>query len=147
MNLIIIFAAKYLFLVSIILGGIFFYRLEATRKKKFIVFSLASFALSFIVAKLLGAIFNNPRPFVSDHITPLIAHAANNGFPSDHTLLTMAIAAVVFMYNRKLGAVLAVISLFVGSARVVASIHHQADILGAIGIAILSVIVVTSRVA
>lgn len=141
MNFIIVFAAKYLFLVSIVLAGWFFFTLNTALKKKFATLALASFSLSFIAAKLLSAIFNDPRPFVSEHITPLIAHIADNGFPSDHALLTMTIAAIVFVYNRKLGAILALISLGVGFARVLAGVHHNVDILGAAGIAIVSVIV------
>lgn len=142
MNTLIILAAKYLFLMSIVLFVWFFFSLNKTAKKKFAMLTLASFAFSFVLAKLLGAIFNNPRPFVSDHITPLIAHAADNGFPSDHTLLSMTIAAVVFTYSRKWGIILAIISIIVGYARVLAGIHHMIDIVGAIGIAIGAVIII-----
>lgn len=117
----------------------FFFTLSKPIKKKFATFTLISFGLSFALAKLLGAFFNDPRPFVSDHITPLIAHVADNGFPSDHTLLTMTIAAVVFFYNRKLGVVLGIISFIVGYARVLAGIHHSIDILGAMIIAVIAV--------
>lgn len=139
MNMLIVFAAKHLFLISIIVAGWYFFTLPNTLKKKFSALTLASFALAFVVAKLLGAIFNDPRPFVSNHVIPLIAHSADNGFPSDHTLLTMAIASVVFVYNRKLGIVLGIISFIVGFSRVLAGVHHQIDIIGAMGIAIVSV--------
>ena len=140
MNLLIIFAARYLFVVSIVLLLWFFFTLNNIVKKKFAMLTIASFALSFVFAKLLSAIYNDPRPFASEHIKPLIAHVADNGFPSDHALLTMTIAAIVFVYNRKLGAILALISLSVGVNRVLAGVHHSIDILGAIGIAIVSVI-------
>ena len=139
MNFLIIFAAKYLFLVSIILAGWFFITLSNPIKKKFISLALVSFVFAFGLAKLIGAIFNDPRPFVSDHVSPLINHVADNGFPSDHTLLTMTIASVVFAYNRKLGIVLGILSVIVGFSRVLAGIHHPIDILGAMGIAIIAV--------
>ncbi len=146
MNLLIIFAAKYLFLVSILLAGWFFFTLNNILKKKFFTLTLASSVLAFGIAKLLGAIFNNPRPFVLDHVKPLITHAADNGFPSDHTLLAMTIASVVFVYNRKLGIVLAVISFAVGYSRVLAGVHHFIDIVGAIGIAIVTVLAIKSLI-
>lgn len=142
MTLLIIFVAKYLFFVSILLASWFFLILPHTSKKKFTVFTLAAFIFSFALAKLLGAIFNDPRPFVSDHITPLIAHTADNGFPSDHTLLTMTIASVVFVYHRKLGILLALVAFLVGYARVLAGIHHVVDIIGAMVIAIAAVAIV-----
>lgn len=140
MNFLIVFAAQYLFFVSIIIVGWFFVTLKNNLKKKFITLSLVSSVFTFAVAKLLGVIFNDPRPFVTDHIRPLISHAADNGFPSDHTLLTMVIASVVFVYNRKLGILLAVISFIVGFSRVLAGIHHPIDILGAMIIAIIAVV-------
>ncbi len=146
MSLLIIFAAKYLFVVSIIIAGGFFYTLPNTIKKKFITFTLASSVFAFGIAKLLSAIFNDPRPFVSDHITPLIAHAVDNGFPSDHTLLTMTIASIVFVYHRKLGIILAVISFIVGFSRVLAGVHHPIDVIGAMGIAVIAVVGVKSFV-
>lgn len=109
-------------------------------KKKFATFAFASFALAFVLAKLLGALFNDPRPFVSDHVQSLIAHVADNGFPSDHTLLTMTIASVVFVYQRKLGILLALVAFLVGYARVLAGIHHMIDITGAMVIAIVAVV-------
>ncbi len=139
MNLLIIFAAKYLFVVSILLTGLFFLTLPTAIKKKFALLTLSSSVLAFALAKLFGAIFNDPRPFVSNHIRPLVAHAADNGFPSDHTLLTMTIASVVFFYNRKLGIVLGIISLIVGLSRVLAGVHHPIDIIGAMAIATTSV--------
>jgi undecaprenyl-diphosphatase len=139
MNVLIVFAAKYLFLVSILIFGWFFFTLPSTLKKKFATFTLAAFMLSFALAKLLSTIFNDPRPFVSDLVTPLISHAADNGFPSDHTLLTMTIASVVFIYNRKLGILLAGTALVVGFARILAGVHHTIDVLGAVAIAITSV--------
>ncbi len=52
----------------------------------------------------------------------------------------MAIASLVFIYNRKLGSLLAVISFIVGFSRVLAGIHHPIDIIGAMGIAIVAVV-------
>ena len=72
-----------------------------------------------------------------DHsIKPLFPHIADNGFPSDHTLLTMTIAAIIFVYNRKLGILLAIFSLIIGFSRVAAGVHHALDIIGAAVIAV-----------
>ena len=101
--------------------------------------SLISFPLTYILAKIAGYIIHDSRPFVVEHIKPLIAHAADNGFPSDHTLLTSVIASVIFAYNKKLGMVLFAISIAIGSARVLAGIHHPLDIVGAMVISIVAV--------
>jgi membrane-associated phospholipid phosphatase len=55
----------------------------------------------------------------------------------------MAVAAtmafVVWTYNRPLGAVLGVLALLVGIARVVAGLHYTIDIVASIVLAILAV--------
>lgn len=55
----------------------------------------------------------------------MLYHVADNGFPFDHTWLTMVIASVVFVYNRKFGILFAVISFIVGFSRVLAGIHQK----------------------
>lgn len=135
MNMLIILSAKYLYLVSILIAVAYFLKANKDIKKKIFLLALVSFPLSLILSKISSFFIKDPRPFVVEHIKPLIAHAADNGFPSDHTLLTMAIASVVFAYNKKLGAVLFVITFLVGAARVLAYVHHPLDIIGSIVIA------------
>lgn len=138
MNLLIIFVAKYLFLASIIIFLYDLWKLQPKIRKKFLIFSIIAFPLSYITAKISGHFIHDPRPFVVEHIKPLIPHIADNGFPSDHMLLTMTIAAVVFVYNRKLGIILTIIAICIGAARVLARTHHVEDIIGSTVIAILA---------
>lgn len=139
MNLLIIFSAKYLYILAIIIPLVFAAKQTRKVQKEMGLFILISFPLAYISAKTFGKFFYNARPFVVENIQPLIAHAANNGFPSDHTLLTCTIGAVCYFFNKKLGLVIVLLSLLVGYARVVAGIHHQLDIWGAIVIAVFSV--------
>src|SRR5579862_7570003 len=93
MNFVIILSAKYLFLVSLVIFVLYLSYLWRKHKAKcFAVIKLAvvSFPLTLLAAKISGYFIYDPRPFVVEHVKPLIAHAADNGFPSDHMLLTMA---------------------------------------------------------
>lgn len=72
-------------------------------------------------------------------IAPLFPHSIDNGFPSEHVLLAIVVAGVVFAYNRKLGVILAILGLVVGSARVIANVHHPIDIIGGAAIALISI--------
>ena len=137
MNVLIILTAQYLYIIPLIF--FVFVLVFSKLRKSLVILSIFAFSIDFVLAKLLGSIISSPRPFVSEHIRPLIAHAADNGFPSDHTLLTMTIAALIFTFNKKAGIILAIISVVVGTSRVLAHIHHPIDILGAIGIATISV--------
>jgi undecaprenyl-diphosphatase len=60
---------------------------------------------------------------------------ADNGFPSDHTLLATAIAFAIFHFNKKLGLFLFLLAVLVGVARILAGVHHAADIAGSLIIA------------
>lgn len=138
----IIFAAKYLYLL-VILIAVFS---AVINKKTFVQKSILKLAiialpLSFIISRILSLFIYTNRPFVVEGIKPLISHAANNGFPSDHTLLVMTIAAIFLIYNYKSGIVLTLLSFTVGYARILAKIHSPVDVLGSIAIAVIAVLV------
>lgn len=135
-NIVIILFAQYLFLLSLAIAILYFLKTKRSIKIKLLILTSIAFPLSYLIARISGYFINDPRPFVVEHITPLIPHAADNGFPSDHMLLTMTIASVVFVYNRRLGIILTVIAVCVGIARIMAQIHHFYDILGSIVISV-----------
>lgn len=135
MNTLIVLAASYLFIVPIgIFCGYFLYAPRSVRAQ-FFIFSVIALPLSYLLSLVAGALYYNPRPFVTEHITPLISHAADNGFPSDHALLVGTLAAILTVFNWRLGALVWVLAAVVGAARVLAHVHHTIDILGSFLIA------------
>ena len=86
-----------------------------------------------VLVKVAGAVHTDPRPFVQDpSLKPMFPHPPDNGFPSDHTALTFAIAVLVTCYRRLIGVALIVVSLGIGAARVAAHVHHVQDIVAAV---------------
>ncbi len=140
MDTLIILCAKYLIWVVVLLGLAFL--LVSVHWRRVALFAALSMVLAYILAKVAGSLWYDPRPFVVDHIQPLIAHAADNGFPSDHMLLGAAIASVVYAHNRAWGLVLWVLALVVGAARVLSGVHHWVDLAGSILVAVVAVAVV-----
>lgn len=138
MDTLIIFAAKYLIIVPVLILAWQFWRESRVRGIQFAVITLASFALAFILARTASHLYFDPRPFVVDGIAPLIPHVADNAFPSDHALFAAAIAAVGTLFSVSTGAVLWVLAIIIGSARVLAHVHHPIDIIGSFAIAALS---------
>lgn len=138
MNFLIIVAAKYLLYALIAAAVVILFLAPREKAKRLLLLAVISFPLAFVIAKILSHFINDPRPFMVEHIQPLISHAAGNGFPSDHTLLGMAIASVLFTYNKKMGVVFGILALIVGFARVLAHVHHTIDILGSSLIAIVA---------
>lgn len=144
MDILIIFGAKYLLFFAVAVAVLFFLMLPREKQKEMLIFVVIVFPASYILAKIISFFYFDPRPFVAGHFTPLIAHAADNGFPSDHTLLGAAIAAVIYWFKKKTGLVLFAAAFLVGLARVLAGVHHFADIFGSI-IIVLIVSAVVSK--
>ncbi len=138
MDFLIVLLAKYFYLLVVVIG-VLVVLMEAKKERvNTIKLAIVALPLSFIFSRIAAAMFYNPRPFVVEKITPLIAHAADNGFPSDHTLFVMTISAIIFAYNKKAGMILVLLSLVVGLSRVLAKVHHGIDILGGMGIAFVA---------
>ncbi len=146
MNQLIIFGAKYLIFIILAIAAAFFFIQPRDKQKKLLIFGIIVLPLTYIAAKISGLFYYDPRPFVVGHFAPLLPHAADNGFPSDHVLLGSAVSAVVFYLNKKWGALLFLLTILVGAARVAAGIHHAIDILGSIVIAIAIAIIVAKFV-
>jgi undecaprenyl-diphosphatase len=142
MNLLVIFFAKYfIYLILLTLITSFFF-MPTQAKKKIFLLALISLPLSFIVARIASHYYYNIRPFVIGNFVPLISHAADNGFPSDHTLLLATLAAVFFPFAKRASFILWLSAIVVGLARVAAGVHHAFDITGSIAISILITTVV-----
>ncbi len=132
MNAIVIFIAQYLYLFVLLIGAVFFFIQPRNIQKSMAVCGVIIAPLAYVLSRIGGLLYYDPRPFVVGHFIPLIAHAADNGFPSDHVLLTGAVAMVVWFYSRKLSAILWVLAFAIGGARVYSGVHHVADIAGSV---------------
>jgi undecaprenyl-diphosphatase len=141
LNTLIIFGANYLYLVVIALTIYHFLKLPQPQQKRFLTLAVISLPLIFIISRLASLVYFDPRPFVVGNFIPLIPHAADNGFPSDHTLLVAACAALTFVFNQKASYPIIIIALLVGLARVASGVHHPIDIVGSI---VIAVIVITA---
>ena len=109
-----------------------FFHLNPTEKKVFILRGGVILFLSILMAKGGGALFHEDRPFVTVNKLPLIAHAADNGFPSDHTLLSAACAFLIAPFAIYFSLAAFVAALFVGLARVGCMLHSPLDITASI---------------
>lgn len=132
MDSLIILIAKYLYIVIGVIAIGYWLMLPKKLKIQVAVFGVIAAIITYALVKIGGAVFYDPRPFVSSHIAPLVPHAADNGFPSDHTALTAAIAVAVYSASRKLGLGLLALAVIVGVARVLAHIHSPIDIIGSL---------------
>lgn len=132
-----VFGAKYLFLAVVAIGSTVFLREPGTTRRRIVFLAAFSWPTMLIIAGLLSLIFRNPRPFVEHGFIPLIPHAPNNGFPSDHALLCAAIASTLRPFHKQAALAAWLLTVLVGFSRVYVGVHHPIDILGSMIIAAL----------
>lgn len=122
----------------VILGAYFLTR-RWPAQKKMVLFAVPAGLLTYVLGLIAGLLYTDPRPFVIGHFAPLIQHVADNGFPSDHTLLAASLAMVGMYWNKWLGVILWTIAILIGIARVYVGLHHQIDIAMSMIIAVAAV--------
>lgn len=132
MDMLITFCAKYLIFIVALVAFVIWLSFARRQKTEVVIVGIITAIVAFILAKTGAALFSDPRPFVSDHVTPLFAYTADNGFPSDHTLLGMIITIAIMSVSRRWGVTLFILTIIVGASRVLAGVHHPVDIVGGI---------------
>jgi undecaprenyl-diphosphatase len=92
----------------------------------------ATLIVSFGLLQLAGRLYVDQRPFMTQHLHQLVAHAGGTSFPSDHTTAATAVALglLVFTGFRKIGALLLLAAILIGFARIFVGIHWPVDIAG-----------------
>ena len=137
-NYLILFFGEYL---AWILGAALIFFAFSQNRKNFRVAIEALFAgiLSRLVfTEIIRYFYDKPRPFEVDESDSLILHEIGRSFPSEHAAFFFAVAATLFIYNRRWGIVFFIAAIAMGIARVLANIHWPIDILGGAVIGILS---------
>ena len=134
MNDLIIFCAKYLIIVPVLVWIFVFWRLKLS--KRLLALTVLAGFLALVASRVASHLFYDPRPFVNHSVKPLISHSADNGFPSDHTLLAATLSSVIYFFDRKLAAISFAATLLVSLGRIGAHVHSPIDIIGSLVIAV-----------
>lgn len=97
--------------------------------------------VAYILAKVLGHMISDPRPYIVAHTQPLIPTAHDNGFPSDHTLLAAVLTASLWWIDRRFIAAFAIGTLLVLLGRLGIDAHHTLDVVGSVVITVIAALV------
>jgi undecaprenyl-diphosphatase len=129
-----VFLANYLIFVDVLAAAAVIVGLLYRRPRFFafrwVVAAAVLLVLSYLFAQIGGLLYEDPRPFVVGHFQPLISHAADNGFPSDHALLAAALVALVALVDIPLALPFALLAIVIDWARVDAGVHYLIDVVG-----------------
>jgi len=116
---------------------------SANRGKRVLLEAGAVVFFSLAVDQLIAAVYFHPRPFMVGLCTPLIHHAPESSFPSDHATLLFA-ASLALMARagwRVWGGILFIIALTGAWGRVYTGVHFPFDVGGSFLVALVGVAV------
>jgi undecaprenyl-diphosphatase len=142
MHTLIKIVGEYFVWLSVAIVAVYWLRAKVRVKISLTWQLVAGGVLALVLSFIASRLFYDTRPFVTHHLTPIIPHAADNGFPSDHAMFTSFLAFTMVLYSKRTAIVLFIIALLVSWARVAAHIHNPIDIVGSFVIAAISVAVV-----
>ncbi|HEY4097623.1 MAG TPA: phosphatase PAP2 family protein [Baekduia sp.] len=99
-----------------------------------------SAGLGLAVAAVVSRLVDRPRPFVAHpgSIHLFAQHAADPGFPSDHTTAAFAIAVALLLRSRRWGLVALAAATILAVTRVAMGIHYPTDVLAGAAIGTLA---------
>jgi membrane-associated phospholipid phosphatase len=82
----------------------------------------------------LKQVFREARPCIAMHVATVQAcpGPTDYSFPSDHTIVAVALAVGLWIFSRRLGIIAAVLALVEGFSRVYLGQHYPHDVLAAI---------------
>ncbi|TCN24222.1 undecaprenyl-diphosphatase [Mesobacillus foraminis] len=105
-----------------------------SEKRKYTVFLAGCTGLlALMINAAIGEFYYVQRPFVvHDDVHLLLPHAADASFPSDHTTGAFALSFGVFLFYRKLGAVMILFAALTGISRIYVGHHYPLDVIGSI---------------
>ena len=91
-----------------------------------------------IITEAIRFLWHRPRPFVGHTVNLLINHEASGSFPSGHTTLLFALAAIIYFWNKKIGWLFFALSFLACFARIFVGVHYPLDILAGMVVGIFS---------
>jgi undecaprenyl-diphosphatase len=106
--------------------------------------ALGAAAGALAVNLVVSHLWYRPRPFVEHPSTVhlLVKHSSDASFPSDHAAAAFAIAVVLLVVHRRLGALAVLAAALVAYARVYAGEHYPGDVLAGAAIGLVTALVV-----
>ncbi len=135
-------ATELLFVLAAVLVLLALYRRERVTWA-YLARAAIACAVSAVLTLLLGQLIQDPRPYLAEHYAALAHTSADNGFPSDHTLVAALIAGLALWLDRRWALALAAGALLVLLGRLAIGAHHTLDVAGSVLIALLSLLIAT----
>lgn len=141
LNPIAIFMADYMIIV-LALGMLIYWFTQTNKNRMMVIQGGVAFLLAEVLGKIAGTMYYHNQPFVElPHVNQLIAHAVDNAFPSDHSILFFSVCFSFFLVRKKEGWLWLVFACIVGVSRIWVGVHYPGDVLTGALIGIVAALV------
>ncbi|MFQ5811599.1 MAG: undecaprenyl-diphosphatase [Anaerolineae bacterium] len=115
------------------------------RNQRAILQAIIALFIANVILKLCNLIYFRPRPFVDHEVNLLFYHPTDSSFPSNPATVGFSVATAIWLYNRRLGALLLVLATLFGLARIYCGVHYPADVIAGALLGALSAYLVVRK--
>lgn len=98
------------------------------RNQSAILHALIALLMANVILKLCNLIYFRPRPFDSHEVNLLFYKPWDSSFPSNPATVGFSVATAIWLYNRRLGALLLGLATLFGLSRIYCGVHYPADV-------------------
>jgi undecaprenyl-diphosphatase len=99
------------------------------RNQRAVLRAIIALLIANIVLKLCNLIYFRPRPFDSHEVNLLFYQPWDSSFPSNPATVGFSLAIAIWLYNRRLGALLLVLATLFGLSRIYCGVHYPSDVI------------------
>jgi len=111
-------------------------------KRNILIEATEASLVGLFLNQMIGLLYFHPRPYMVGLCTPLIPHALETSFPSDHATLLFSASIYVLKCWRFQGLILLLIASMTAWSRVYIGIHFPFDMLGSLAAGMLSALLI-----
>ncbi len=118
---------------------------QRERNQRAILRALMALFIANIILKLCNLVYFHPRPFVGHEVNLLFYRPTDSSFPSNAATVGFSVAIAIWLYNRRLGALLLVLATLFGLSRIYCGVHYPLDVVAGALLGALSAYLVVKR--
>jgi undecaprenyl-diphosphatase len=119
---------------------------QRERHQRAVLSTVTALVIANVIVKALNLVYWRWRPFAFHDVTVLFYYPSDSSFPSNTATVGFCIATSIWLFDRKMGALLYVIAALFGISRVIGGVHYPSDILGGVLIGSLCAYWVARRI-